>query len=243
MGSSSQSNHNKVCIVVPCYNESENIPKIIDQIEKMRSNNELIDFDFVFVDDGSKDNSYDLLVDASNKYSWVKMQNHPVNMGFAAGLSTGRKYALNNSYGYIGQIDCDLTHPLNLLKVMYDCFPEYDMVIASRYVGDGGMKNVPLWRVLISKFSQFGFKLLFGLKTKDATSGFRLCKSVVFEQIPLKENTFAIQLELTVKSERMGLKIKEIPFVLVNREFGISKFSLKQYVTYAKSVYRIYFMR
>ncbi len=235
-----QVNSQKACIVVPCYNECENIPIIIDQIKFMRDEGKLLDFDFVFVNDGSKDNSYSLIEEASKKYSWVKLQNHPVNKGFAAGLTTGRKYALNNSYGFIGQIDCDLTHPLNLLMTMFSYLPEYDLVIASRYVADGGMKNVPLWRVLVSKGGQFAFKILFGLKTKDATSGFRLCKREVFEQIDLKENTFAIQLELTVKAEKMNFKIKEIPFVLTNRELGSSKFSIKQYVIYAKSMYRIW---
>lgn len=236
-----QNNSKRGCIVVPCYNESENLPIIFEKISSLKNDGKLLYFDFVFVDDGSKDSSYSLLLDGEKKYSWLKIQKHEVNMGFAGALKTGRIYALDNSYGYIGQIDCDMTHPIELIENMVQELKSCDMVIASRYVRGGGMENVPLWRVFISKFSQFGFKILFRLKTKDATSGFRLCKRIVFEQISLCENTFAVQLELTVKAEKIGLTVNEIPFILVNRKLGLSKFSLRQYATYAKSVYRIFF--
>lgn len=242
--SSSQNNHNaeRACIVVPCYNESENLPKIIEKISSMKSEGELSDFDFVFVNDGSKDMSLKIINNASYNCEWVKVQNHEVNRGFAAGLNTGRKYALENSYGYLGQIDCDLTHPLELLKEMRDSLSEYDMVIASRYVGTGGMKNVPLWRVILSKTSQFGFRIFFRTKTRDSTSGFRLCRRKIFEDIVLQDNTFAIQLELTIKAEKTGFKIYEIPFVLENRQFGSSKFNLKQFIEYGKSVFKLLFV-
>jgi dolichol-phosphate mannosyltransferase len=171
----------------------------------------------------------------------MKYADHGVNEGFAQALRTGRQYALDNSYDLIGQIDCDMTHPLNMLGEMQKLCSEYDMVLASRYVKGGGMKNVPLWRVLLSKTAQVFFRLVFRIKTKDATSGYRLIRREVLEKVPLEENTFAIQLELTIKTERGGYRIYELPFVLVNREFGSSKFNMKQFMIYLESVMRLVF--
>ncbi|WOF17126.1 glycosyltransferase [Methanoplanus sp. FWC-SCC4] len=228
-----------ICIVVPCYNESENIPKLIEKIYHYKERGELAGFDFVFVNDGSKDDSYKMITENEKKYSWVKSVNHEKNKGFAEALNSGRNYCLNKNYLYIGQIDCDMTHPLSLLPDMAEYLNEYDMVVASRYVKGGGMKNVPLWRVALSRVAQVAFHMFFRIKTKDATSGFRICKKEIFEQISLREKTFAIQLELTIKAEKAGFKLIEVPFVLVNREFGSSKFNFRQFKTYIKSIFRL----
>jgi dolichol-phosphate mannosyltransferase len=207
----------------------------------MKGGGNLAGIDFVFVNDGSSDNSLELIKEFSAENGWMKYADHEVNKGFAQALRTGREYAMENSYDLIGQIDCDMTHPLDMLEEMQDMCSEYDMVIASRYVPGGGMRNVPFWRVLLSKSAQLFFRIVFRMKTKDSTSGYRLCRREIFGKITLEEDTFAIQLELTIKAERAGFRIYELPFVLVNREFGSSKFNMKQFVIYAKSLMRLIF--
>ncbi|MBN1431205.1 MAG: glycosyltransferase [Methanomicrobiaceae archaeon] len=234
-------NGGKTIVVVPCYNESENIPKIVRLISDMKNRGGLAGIDFVFVNDGSRDNSLELIKQLSAEHGWMKYADHGVNKGFAQALRTGRQYAIDNSYDLIGQIDCDMTHPLEMLVEMQKLFPEYDMVLASRYVKGGGMKNVPLWRVLLSETAQVFFRTVFRIKTRDATSGYRLIKKEVLQNVPLEEDTFAIQLELTIKAERAGYTICELPFVLVNREFGSSSFNMKQFIVYVKSVMRLIF--
>ncbi|UUX91325.1 glycosyltransferase [Methanoplanus endosymbiosus] len=230
-----------MAIVVPCYNESENIPRITKKIFELKREGVLIGIDFVFVNDGSKDDSLDLIKNYSSEYEWFRFCNHEVNRGFAHALKTGREYAIRDGYNIIGQIDCDLTHPLEMIGGMKDELALCDMVIASRYVGDGGMKNVPLQRVLLSRTAQIFFRTVFRIRTKDATSGFRLCRKEIFEKIDLEIDTFAVQLELTIKAERNKFRISEVPFVLVNRRFGSSKFNLNQFLVYISSVIKLIF--
>lgn len=237
-GHSSDSN---TIVVVPCYNESENIPRITLKISKMKEKGSLKGIDFVFVNDGSSDDSLVLIKCFSEEHEWFKCANHEVNKGFAPALKTGREYALKNGYDIIGQIDCDMTHPLDMIDGMRDMLDRCDMVLASRYVGDGGMKNVPFQRVLLSRTAQIFFRTVFRIKTKDATSGFRFCRKEIFEEINLEIETFAVQLELTIKAERKKYKICEVPFVLVNREFGSSKFNLNQLLIYVDSVLKLIF--
>lgn len=232
---------NNTIIVVPSYNESENIPKIAQKISDFKAQGTLIEIDFVFVNDGSSDDSLDLIKRLSSEYKWLKCANHEVNKGFALALKTGREYAIKNGYSIIGQIDCDMTHPLEMIDDMKKKLDKCDMVIASRYVGDGGMKNVPFQRVLLSRMAQVFFRTVFRIKTKDATSGFRLCKKEIFENIPLEIETFAVQLELTIKAEKKKYKICEVPYILVNRQFGSSKFNLNQLLIYMDSVLKLIF--
>lgn len=229
----------KTAIILPCYNEDVNIPLIINEIVLLKGDQQSGDVDFIFVDDGSSDNTLNMLLKFQEQYQWLVALNHKKNMGFAAALQTGRKYALDHNYDYIGQMDCDLSHPLNILPLMLNEIRSCDMVIASRYVKGGGMKNVPLRRILLSYSAQFVFRLLFGIKTRDATSGYRVMKKNVLHSIILDENNFAIQLEFTVKAEKKHFRIREIPFVLINRQYGISKFSFKDLVIYLRSIYRL----
>jgi dolichol-phosphate mannosyltransferase len=208
-------------VVVPCYNEEEVIEDLAALIEKARVG---LEFDVIFVNDGSTDGTGMILEELSQNFDWIKIVTHEQNQGLAQSLKDGFSFALKEGYEHLAQLDSDLTHPPSFLQVMRDALETSDMVIASRYVGEGGMKNVPGWRVAISKVGNRVFRLLLRIKTQDATSGFRLGRRRVYEQVNLEADSFGIQLELTVKAERLGFKIKEIPFVLANREKGISKF-------------------
>ena len=94
------------------------------------------------------------------------------------------------------------------------------------------MKDVPVWRVYLSRVGNIFFRMLLGIETSDATSGYRLSRRQVFEKISLESDSFQIQLELTVKSEMYGFRIKEIPFILKSREKGESKFRLRILLNY-----------
>jgi dolichol-phosphate mannosyltransferase len=218
-----------IAVVVPCFNEEEVIEDLGGLFEKVRMDLEL---DVIFVNDGSTDRTGAILEGFSKKFEWVKIVNHEQNQGFAQSLKDGFTYALNGRYEYIAQMDSDLTHPPAVLPKMYDETSDADLVIASRYVKGGGMKDVPKWRIMISRAGNLLFRLVLRIKTLDATSGFRLGRRRIYEQVNLEADSFGIQLELTVKAERHGFKIKEIPFVLANREKGKSKFRLRYLLGY-----------
>lgn len=216
-------------VVVPCYNEEDNIDDLARRIGTVR---EALEFDVIFVNDGSTDATGKKLEELSKKLNWIKIVNHEANQGLAQSLKDGFSYAIKGRYEYIAQMDSDLTHPPEVLKEMLDEADDYDLVIASRYVKGGGMKNVAKSRIMISLVGNRLFRFALRIKTLDATSGFRLGRRRVYELVSLEADSFGIQLELTVKAERLGMKIKEIPYVLANRERGTSKFKLRYMLGY-----------
>jgi dolichol-phosphate mannosyltransferase len=226
--------------VVPCYNEEDALEDFVKGFEGFR---ESFDFDLVFVDDGSDDETPEILRKLSKGREWIKVVTHEENMGLAQSLKNGFSYALKEGYDLIAQMDSDLTHPPRLLKKMMDEINGSDLVIASRYVKGGGMTGVPGWRVALSRVGNNVFRFFLGIKTLDATSGFRLGKREVYERIELEADSFGIQLELTVRAEREGFIIKEFPFVLANRERGVSKFKLSYLLRYLPLVLKLFVKR
>ena len=225
-----------IAVVVPCYNEEEVIDALAVEFEKARQD---LSFDVIFVDDGSTDTTGEKLERLSERFGWVKTVTHTANKGIAQSLKDGFSYALEGDYDYIGQMDSDLTHPPTFLQTMRDALGDCDMVVASRYVGAGGMRNVPGWRVALSRAGNLGFRVLLRIGTRDATSGFRLARREVYESLDLEADSFGIQLEITVKTERLGFKIVEVPFVLANRETGRSKFRLRYLFGYVPLMLRL----
>ena len=225
-----------IAVVVPCYNEEEVIDALAVEFEKARQD---LSFDVIFVDDGSTDRTGEKLERLSERFDWVKTVTHTANKGIAQSLKDGFSYALEGDYDYIGQMDSDLTHPPTFLQTMRDALGDCDMVVASRYVGAGGMRNVPGWRVALSRAGNLGFRVLLRIGTRDATSGFRLARREVYESLDLEADSFGIQLEITVKTERLGFKILEVPFVLANRETGRSKFRLRYLFGYVPLMLRL----
>ncbi len=223
-------------VVVPCFNEADSILRLVEEFEETRKG---LDFSVIFVDDGSTDKTGSVLKELSRKRSWLFVVKHERNLGLAQSLKDGINFALNREYDYIAQMDADLTHSPQLLPWMMGVINGADLVIASRYISGGGMSKVPWWRVALSKFGNSAFRLLLRIDTLDATSGFRLGKRRVYESVFLEEDSFGIQLELTVKAERQGLRIKEIPFILSSRERGTSKFRLKYLLGYPLLVLKL----
>ncbi len=225
-------------VVIPCFNEEDVLDDLIREFRQLRIK---LEFDLIFVNDGSTDGTQEKLREFSRGLPWVRIINHEKNLGMAQSLKDGLAYALSEGYDYIAQMDSDLTHPPSLLERLLEEIGDADIVIASRYVEGGGMKNVPRWRILISTIGNRLFRLILRIKTLDSTSGYRMAKRGVFEVIKLESDSFGIQLESTVKTERMGFKVKEVPLVLVNREIGESKFRVKHFLGYIPLVFRLMF--
>jgi dolichol-phosphate mannosyltransferase len=225
-------------VVVPCFNEEALLADLVKEFDLIKKD---LNFDLIFVNDGSTDKTRSIIEDLALERSWIKVVTHKTNQGIAQSLKDGFEYALKEGYSHIAQMDSDLTHQPTKLKDMMREIQSVDRVIASRYSPGGGMKNVPGWRILISRFGNFLFRLGLRIETRDATSGFRLGKKEVYERVKLEENSFGVQLELTVKAERLGFKLKEIPFVLANRERGESKFKLRYLMGYPLLMLKLMF--
>lgn len=212
-----------ISIVIPAYNEEENIEELYKKINKVITK---IDenYEILFIDDGSTDSTSRIIERIISQNRNVKLIIHGTNQGIGRAISTGLKAATGDT---IITLDSDLSHDANnIMNFIKEIRKGYDVVIGSRYVGNGGMINVPTWRIVVSKFAGFLFSVLFSMfDIKDKTSGYRAYSTLV-KNINIISTSFSVQLEILIKMRKKGAKMKEIPILLTWRKRGHSKFKI-----------------
>jgi len=224
---------NCVYVVLPCYNEEENLSQLINNIISELNG---ASFEIIAVDDGSSDSSISLLESLSNKYP-IHIIRHKKNRGLSSTLKDGLLYAsaLARPNDAIITMDADNTHNAQYIHFMLKALDQgAEIVIASRYYGGGSQVGVPKNRILLSKAANYFINCLTGLKVKDSTSGYRCYKASVLKKAEKEYNSnfinskgFEVQVELLVKLGRIANKINEIPFKLrYDKKNGKSKMSL-----------------
>lgn len=213
-------------VILPTYNEAENIDKLIPQLLKQ-------EVDILFIDDASKDNTAQLIKQWMNKSNRINLIERPTKLGLGTAYITGFKWALNRDYQYIFEMDADLSHdPKDIPKFIKKLEEGYDLVIGSRYTR--GTISVVGWdfkRLLLSKFANYYAKTILGLRfLTDLTSGYRCYLRGVLESIELdsiKSNGYAFQIEMVYRAYKKGFKITEIPIIFYERNSGSSKMDKK----------------
>lgn len=210
-----------ISIIVPAYNEEGVIGTFIEKFMDELNLNE--HYELIIVNDGSKDSTESIVRKYMKRHKFIRLLNHKVNSGIGKALETGISEARGN---YIITMDSDLTHPISLIPKLVECCKHNDVCIASRYIKGGGMKNVPLWRIFISKSVNTLLGILLFCNVKDITAGFKVYKAEKIKKIKIKRKGFESQAEIMVYLMKKHCKFKEIPFILKNREIGISKFNL-----------------
>jgi len=220
----------KVSIIVPAYDEEEVIGEFLKEAIQ---NIKLDDYELLFVNDGSKDKTENIIQAYSEKDKRIRLINHPKNLGLGRALSTGFKEATGE---IIVTMDADLTHPPYLISPLVNEMikTNSDVAIASRYVQGGGMKNVPFYRVLISKIANGFIYLLKGVH--DGSAGFKAYRSNLIKEIEIERNDFSVQLEIVLKLKKMDAKFCEIPLMLETRKIGKSKFKISMLLKYFKLI-------
>ena len=193
-------------VIIPTYNEKENIEKIIRAIFALEKS-----FHILVIDDGSPDGT-------SGK------------LGLGTAYIAGFKWALEHDYEYIFEMDADFSHDPNDLPRLYAaCHDEgYDVAIGSRYVSGVNVVNWPIGRVLMSYFASKYVRLVTGFNVHDTTAGFKCYKRRVLQTIELDKIRFkgyAFQIEMKYTAYKIGFKIKEVSVIFVNRREGTSKMS------------------
>lgn len=210
----------ELTILIPVYNEKENIPFLVSTLKKTISGWGY-DTEVLMVNDGSSDGSREILEKVAKKEKNFRAVHHEKNRGFGAALQTGYK---NASGSVISTMDADLTHdPKQIKKFMEKIKQGYDMVIGSRYIEGGKMVDVAWYRRMISDMSRILIRILFNMPIKDVTNGFRAVRKTVVENIDLKSDSFNILPEMVVKARKKGYKITEVPMTLTKRKYGVSK--------------------
>ena len=214
-------------VIIPTYNEKENIEKIIRAVFSLEKS-----FHILVIDDGSPDGTAaivkELMATEFNGQLFIVERSGKLGLGTA--YITGFKWALSHGYDYIFEMDADFSHNPNDLPRLYDaCAKEgYDLAIGSRYISGVNVVNWPMGRVLMSYFASKYVRFITGFKVHDTTAGFKCYKRRVLETIDLDAIRFkgyAFQIEMKFTTYKCGFKIKEVPVIFVNRVEGTSKMS------------------
>jgi dolichol-phosphate mannosyltransferase len=223
-----------VSIVVPAYNEEEVIGRFLDAcIRDVKLDQP---FEIVIVNDGSRDKTQEIVRGYEAKYPFVRLVDHQVNRGLGKALETGFAAAKGD---IVITMDSDLTHPPAMIKDLVKAMDGVDLCIASRYVKGGGMENVPAWRVFISRAANLFFDLILWTNIQDLSAGFKAYRGAHIKKVTIQASGFECQMEIMLYFIKHGLKHREIPMVLKNREFGTSKFQfVKMGRTYVSSLGR-----
>lgn len=212
-------------VIIPTYNEIENIEKIIRAVFGLEKK-----FDILIIDDGSPDGTAAKVKELMGQEfnGRLHLLERSGKLGLGTAYIKGFKWALERDYEYIFEMDADFSHdPKDLPRLYAACHDEgYDVAIGSRYVSGVNVVNWPIGRVLMSYFASKYVRFITGFKVNDTTAGFKCYKRRVLETIELDKIRFkgyAFQIEMKFTAHKCGFKVKEVPVIFINRELGVSK--------------------
>lgn len=213
-------------VIIPTYNERENIQAIIDAVI-----NQSPAFDVLIVDDGSPDGTAALVKESMELYPGrISLIERSGKLGLGTAYITGFKRALEMGYEYILEMDADFSHnPADLPALRGACADKgADVAVGSRYITGVNVVNWPMGRVLMSYFASAYVRMITRLKVRDTTAGFVCYRRRVLETINLdavKFKGYAFQIEMKFTAAKCGFKIVEVPIIFINRVLGTSKMS------------------
>ncbi len=211
-------------VIIPTYNEKENIVRILNAVFSLHQ-----DFHVLVIDDGSPDGTASIVKDLQLKYpGQLYLEERKGKLGLGTAYIHGFKWAVARGYEFIFEMDADFSHNPTDLKRLYEAcrFGHADVAVGSRYVKGGGNVNWPWDRILLSKGASIYTRLITWMPVKDSTAGFVCYKRKVLETINLDEIKFvgyAFQIEMKYASWKLGFLIREVPIVFEDRQHGVSK--------------------
>ena len=210
-------------IVVPTFNELENLPELVARLERLK-----IELDVLVVDDNSPDGTGELAERLGAERPWLNVLHRPRKAGLGTAYLAGFRHALAQGYDAVGEMDADLSHDPTYLPAMLRALDGADLVLGSRYVPGGGVRNWGLARQIISRGGSLYSRLVLGLPVHDPTGGFKLFRRQLLERMDLdrvRSNGYSFQIEMTYRAVRLGCRVAEVPIVFVDRRVGQSKLS------------------
>ena len=218
-------NTSKTIIIIPTYNEKENVVKMTQAIMGLN-----LELSILFVDDNSPDGTSRLIADLVKKYpNQVFLESREGKQGLGTAYIHGFKWALERKYDYVFEMDCDFSHaPEDIIRLKNACEQGADMAIGSRYCKGGKVKNWPLKRIMMSYLASLYVRMILWIPIKDTTAGFKCYKAKVLETINLDQITFkgyAFQICMKYAALKHRFKVVEVPIVFVDRLYGESKMS------------------
>lgn len=215
----------RMLVVIPTYNELENITRLLPIILGLRN-----DLEILVVDDNSPDGTGNYVEKMGKENSRIHVLKRAGKMGLGSAYIEGFKWALKQSpaFDYVFQMDADFSHEPEKIIEFIEKLRDYDVVIGSRYLNGVSVVNWPIKRLMLSYFANWYARTLSGIKIRDCTGGFKGFKRIVLERIPFEYITsdgYAFQIEMNYFAQKLGFKMTEIPIIFVDRHAGTSKLS------------------
>ena len=243
---SKRNNRSSVCIVIPTYNEKENLMKLIPEIEEVAKQSNL-PITILIVDDASPDGTAKAAEDLSERYGNISVLRRLGKLGIGSAYKDGFKRALEIGCDIVVEMDADLSHnPKHLPNLIDEIHRGNDLVIGSRYVPGGSVPGWPFKRRFTSKSANFYAKTLLGLDAKDVTSGYRAFKAsslLKADYSTVRSEGYMFQVEMVHRFKEKGLKIIETPIEFIDRRVGESKLGLDEISKFAFGVFGIFLKR
>lgn len=212
-------------VIIPTFNEKENIEKIIRAIFALTKT-----FHILIIDDGSPDGTAEIVKHLQGEFTGkLFIEERKGKLGLGTAYIHGFKWSLQHDYKFMFEMDADFSHnPSDLLKLYDACATGADVAIGSRYVTGVNVVNWPMSRVLMSYFASVYVRFITGLDVRDTTAGFKCYRREVLETIDFNKIKFvgyAFQIEMKFTAVKHGFKVVEVPIIFINRELGVSKMS------------------
>lgn len=212
-------------VIIPTYNEKENIELLIKAIAKLP-----VPFDVLIIDDNSPDGTAAVVKKLMPSFPNVHLIERPGKLGLGTAYRAGFKWSLERGYSFIYEMDADLSHnPEDLVRLFNACDRDgADVAIGSRYISGVNVVNWPLSRVLMSYFASVYVRMITRMKIMDATAGFICYRKEVIESIRpyrIRSKGYCFQIEMKFTAFKLGYKIVEIPIIFTDRRLGTSKMS------------------
>ncbi len=215
----------RTLIVIPTYNERENVAALVPQLLNVAPN-----ADVMLIDDNSPDGTADHAEQLFAVYPRFSVLRRTSGRGYGRSLLEGYRVAADRGYARLVQLDADFSHDPVIVPQLIEGTRRADLLIGSRYCAGGGIANWPLRRRLLSRFANQYVRSITGLTVRDSTSGFRCYTRralQVLVELPIAAEGYAFLVETTFRAQRAGLKIAEVPITFVDRREGQSKMSHK----------------
>ena len=213
----------KTLIISPTYNEIKNIKSLVKQVFDLDPGYHLL-----IVDDNSPDGTALKVKELQSIYPNLHLEERPGKAGLGTAYLFGFKWALENNYDHIVQMDADLSHDPNDVPRLVSRLKDHDLVIGSRYVNGVSVVNWPIRRLILSYGANMYSRFITGMPINDGTGGFKAWRGTLLNDIELKKvrsQGYSFQIEMNFRSWRLGARIKEEPIIFVDRTIGESKMS------------------
>lgn len=211
-------------VIIPTYNEKDNIRTVIEKINKLNN-----DLDILIIDDNSPDGTGVIIRELQSTYKNIFLIERPGKLGLGTAYVKGFHWALKRGYTYILEMDADLSHnPDDLPRLINACKRGADLAIGSRYSNGVNVINWPIKRLLLSYCANLYTRVVTRMPVKDATAGFKCFKREVLESIDLdriKSSGYSFQIEMNFRAWKKGFTLQEVSIIFVERTEGHSKMS------------------